>query len=298
MYFISMKHYSLFLILSILLFIAACATEDPVSTSTESSSSIISEVDTNQTPLSSSSVAPPPPVSSETEVPLTSSSSISTPAPTSSSSNTPVSSSSIDLPYYSSGIFCFTEGCEKDLSSSSVAPPPSSSSVAPPQIPTVNDGIMTDLRDGNTYTVETYSGKLWMVHNLNYNTDKSYCYEGSSSNCDIHGRLYEFNAAQNACPTGWHLATRSDFEEVQNDPSFIWNYSGRKSGSSYDFLNGMGFHWVLGNPSSDDKSNCDEDCGLIFVQKNPSSDYEDKDKPLFFQKDSKSKGFSVRCVQN
>src|SRR5690554_1997524 len=130
MYFISMKHYSLFLILSILLFIAACATEDPVSTSTESSSTIISEVHTNQTPLSSSSVAAHPPVSSETEVPFTRSSSISTPAPTRASSNTPVSSSSLDLPYYSSCIFCFTEGGEKDLSSSTVDQPPSASSVA------------------------------------------------------------------------------------------------------------------------------------------------------------------------
>lgn len=224
----------------------------------------------------------------------------------SSSSVSPVSSSSVwvDYPYYSSGIFCFTEGCEAAfLSSSSGLTPSSSSVVVIPSSssqgdPIVNGDVLTDSRDGQQYDIITLNGKRWLLQDLNYKASTgSVCYNGVETNCDVYGRLYTYDAAQQACPSGWHLATRSEYETAMAEPSFVWVYGGRMKDNTYDFLNGMGFNWVLGTPIASDKSSCTGDCGVVFVQKNPASDYK-ADPALFFQTDAKDKGFSVRCVQN
>lgn len=240
--------------------------------------------------------------SSSVVVGLSSSSDI---AALSSSSGTPLSSSSIwiDYPYYSSGIFCFTEGCEENfLSSSSQVTPSSSSVVVIPsssskQDPIVDGNTLTDSRDGQQYDIITVGDKRWLLQDLNYETVGSVCYDDVETNCDVYGRLYDYEAAQQACPSGWHMATRSEYEAAMADPSFVWVYGGRKKNENYDFLKGMGFNWVLGSPIPLDKESCTGDCGVILVQKNPNSEYAG-DPALFFQTEAKDKGFSVRCVQN
>jgi uncharacterized protein (TIGR02145 family) len=53
-----------------------------------------------------------------------------------------------------------------------------------------------------------------MAANLNYNSNTfdSYCYNDRPSNCDKYGRLYTWEAAKKACPSGWHLPTKAEFE--------------------------------------------------------------------------------------
>jgi uncharacterized protein (TIGR02145 family) len=68
-----------------------------------------------------------------------------------------------------------------------------------------------DSRDGKTYRIITISGYVWMAENLNYETANSWCYNDDISACDKYGRLYTWNAATTACPTGWHLPTRTEW---------------------------------------------------------------------------------------
>lgn len=72
----------------------------------------------------------------------------------------------------------------------------------------------TDDRDGQSYDMVEIAGQLWMAENLNFKTDGSFCPEGDERNCPKFGRLYSWEAAKVACPAGWRLPTRENFEKL------------------------------------------------------------------------------------
>jgi len=90
----------------------------------------------------------------------------------------------------------------------------------------------------NYKTVIMPYGKTWMAENLNYYVEGSRCYgEGirvmvkydiesgqfiytTLSNAEIeannakYGRLYDWETAMKVCPSGWHLASDDDWQEL------------------------------------------------------------------------------------
>ena len=213
------------------------------------------------------------------------------------------SGSAEDLTYYSSGIFCWTEGCEKDFVSSSSVESSSSDEIiiaassASVEPPSVNGNTMVDNRDGRSYKLHNVGGKLWMAQDLAFKTGNSMCFDDNEAKCEEYGRLYAYVGATRACPPGWRLPSREEAQAVIDDESFPWSYSGRCKEGNCDFTGKMGFHWTSATPQSSDKNYGEKtgEIGVIIVEKEP--EYAGSDDQKFFQVDEKSKFFSVRCIQ-
>lgn len=76
------------------------------------------------------------------------------------------------------------------------------------------DERFVDPRDGKSYRYTDIGGVRWMGDNLNYSTANSWCYDDDEANCDRDGRLYTFESAQNACPDGWRLPTKKEWDDM------------------------------------------------------------------------------------
>ena len=132
----------------------------------------------------------------------------------------------------------------------------------------------TDSRDSKSYTTVQIGTQCWMAENLNYETtSNSWWYNDIEANGDIYGRLYTWDAALTACPSGWSLPSDdewtilSDFlggsniaggkmketgEAHWNSPNYgATNSSGftglpggnRNSSGSFNSLGSSGYWW-------------------------------------------------------
>jgi len=98
--------------------------------------------------------------------------------------------------------------------------------------------------DGGTLTYGSQSyrtviigGKRWMAKNLNFITSDSWCYQYVASRCDTYGRLYTWAAAMSACPSGWRLPTRDDWNDLV---SIAGSNAGTKLKSQIGWSTGSG----------------------------------------------------------
>ncbi len=172
-------------------------------------------------------------------------------------------------------------------------------------------GTMKDRRDGKTYKTVKIGNQEWMAENLNYQTDESKCYDNKPENCEKYGRLYVWRDAVTACPDGWHLPSKQEFEKLVNTAGgeeaagkALKSRSGwNESGNGTD---GLGFGALpAGSYYSDDDDFHDEGGYALFW----SSTEGNSNNAYFLYLDyfnvgayvynfSKGSGFSVRCVKN
>ena len=74
-----------------------------------------------------------------------------------------------------------------------------------------------DTRDDRVYSVFKSGDQLWLGENLRYRPDDLegiFCFDDVEANCEEDGVIYNFAGAENACPAGWGLATRAQWQTL------------------------------------------------------------------------------------
>jgi len=112
----------------------------------------------------------------------------------------------------------------------------------------------TDARDGKNYFSVKIGEQTWMAENLNYNANGSKCYYNEDY-CAIYGkRLYDWTTAMMACPEGWHLPSKGEWETLM---TVVGRESGYfKATSGWDGTDEYGFSALPGGFAHD---------GFIYV---------------------------------
>ena len=80
-------------------------------------------------------------------------------------------------------------------------------------------------------------GKTWMTENLNRKVGNSWCYDNKESNCKKYGRLYDWETAKTACPSGWRLPDTADWRRLV-DAAGGYSVAGKALKSKFGWYGG------------------------------------------------------------
>lgn len=166
---------------------------------------------------------------------------------------------------------------------------------------------IVDSRDRKVYRIVTIGTQTWMAENMNFEIkNESWCYHNQESKCSTNGRLYNWSSAQNACPNGWRIPSKSDYETLLNhlyqkygenassefflsifkngDSGFDAQFAGRRNTKGvYELEENTSFWWT----SDKSENNTAWRLMLNKIQRNAS-----------MLENSVETAFSVRCIKN
>lgn len=95
--------------------------------------------------------------------------------------------------------------------------------------------IRTELRKRSVLPKVTIGAQTWTAKNLDIATGNSVCYQNIDNNCIPHGRLYSYEAAQDACNglgDGWDLPTDEDWLTLSDPLGGAYGTTSRDEGNS------------------------------------------------------------------
>lgn len=188
--------------------------------------------------------------------------------------------------------------------------------------PDVSYGEFLDERDNQVYRTIVITNHVWTAQNMNYNAGSnseaaSWCYDNDPENCRKYGRLYTWDAAQEACPKGWHLPTHDEWiellddhacdEELLDDGTWAFDCSANqlKSAESWneDVENAHGFSATAAGINFNGAFISAGEMAFFWSLTDTLSLYafatmlQDNVKYALFGATDKNYGFSVRCVK-
>lgn len=101
----------------------------------------------------------------------------------------------------------------------------------------VDEFFLSDPRDDKQYKTVRIGDQMWMAENLQYDVMvQSWCYHDSIENCAKYGRLYSWGSAQSACPPGWILPDKEDWDKLL---TYVGSDPGNKLRSTTGWNNNM-----------------------------------------------------------
>lgn len=78
----------------------------------------------------------------------------------------------------------------------------------------LESAVLKDARDRQEYRTVKIGTQIWMAENLSFAAEESFCYTRFNYDCRKYGRFYTWDVAKNVCPTGWHLPTAEEFDQL------------------------------------------------------------------------------------
>jgi uncharacterized protein (TIGR02145 family) len=165
-----------------------------------------------------------------------------------------------------------------------------------------------DARDKQKYRTVVIDGRKWMADNLNYSMPGSTCYREDEDNCMVYGRLYTWEAAQKACPAGFHLPTNEEFESLWKAAGGDFNagylikanygWSGETNGNDTLKFSAM----PAGNMFDDGTYGNENKFAFFWSSSTEGGDasvwyLSSKSMGFSYMMKPKNFGFSVRCVE-
>ncbi|MFT5149493.1 MAG: hypothetical protein ACI86P_002183 [Flavobacteriales bacterium] len=178
------------------------------------------------------------------------------------------------------------------------------------------DYEFTDPRDGKIYNIIELGDQAWMDRNLDFAPiiGISSYYNNDTTLADEYGRLYSWEAAIDAVPSGWHLATLDEWNELVQfvggadiaagklkiNPTLFWNEPNTGATNEYGFnAKGSGTITELGASGylettsfwSATQSESSPDQALCFTMFFDSQ-------AILIEQHYKYARFSVRCIKD
>jgi len=186
----------------------------------------------------------------------------------------------------------------------------------------VND-TFKDSRDGKIYKMVKIGTQTWMAENLAWKAGNGcLVYDNNESNAQTYGYLYNWETADKACPSGWHLPSDKEWETltaflggdsiahiklkeagtkhwkeadsaVTNESTFtalpggIFNNNSFKHKIEFKYIGNYGYWWSSNTQPGEGNYLNAGFRTLGDYYKNEKMDYA-----------SKSRGSSVRCIKD
>jgi len=191
--------------------------------------------------------------------------------------------------------------------------------------------FVVDERDGRKYKVVVIGKKPWLAENMNFDDEKSECFNSDYDYCELFGRYYTWSQAlvldgncdskeceissgyrRGVCPEGWHIPT---LQEWDNLSSYVERKARNKANvvlkstnewKSYPGTNESKFNVLPGGYRFNNGNFLGKGKVARFWAVNEKNSYEavsvelSQDSPRAFQTrdDYKASELNVRCVMD